>query len=742
MKLLYKVLLIGTIFLVTTLSTMALFSTVVLQHSYSALEQADTIDEIDRGISALQNDLGEMSTRLFDWAFWDETYWFAKGENPTYIENNLMEETFQNCNLNALLIYNQAGDLIYAQGFNQTTLEYADLPQGLNASIAAHHDTLFSGTDQAQNVNGTLLLPDGPVLIASAPILTSTFEGPSAGTMMMVRSLDQRWLATISSRLGMPISILTPNQAAIDPHLSEEGILLNRGEPVAVPVSDAIIKGYQQIQDLDGKDGFIMSVDQPRTITKTGATTIDGILKIIGLIGVLFTLLVLLLVRRIFLEPLNILTTGVQSAEQGDGRRARIETIRGDDELAMLGTAINQMLETIEQSKAATEASEKRYRSVVEDQTELICRVDPTFTFTFMNRAFEDHFVTDQVSDGETRTLFPIMLETVKEKALPFLKDLNLENPVGETEVEFPYQGSTHWVAWTIRGLFDAAGDLTEYQFVGRDVTAQKLALNELKQYRDHLEDLVAQRTEEMMGMQEEMLNIERLESVGVLAGGIAHDFNNLLSGILGNIELIRMDLDENSPLDERMAEMERVVHRATSLTRQPLTFSSGGAPIRKRAHLGPMIEDTVEFTCRGSPVKCSSRIPDDLWVTEVDLDQISQVINNIVLNGVQAMPKGGTLTVTAENWEYNGVEAIPIAVGRYVRIMIRDEGSGIPAEQLSRIFDPFFTTKAAGSGLGLSTSFSIIRQHNGLLLVASTPGEGTTFTILIPAPRDLQAEE
>lgn len=518
--------------------------------------------------------------------------------------------------------------------------------------------------------------------------------------------------------------------------------LLSRGEPVAVPVSDSTIRGYQMIQGLDGSDRFILSVENTRTITRTGSATIDGFLKIIGLFGTLYALLVIYLLRRIFLKPLNILTTGIESAQQRKGRHERIETIRGDDELTMLGTAINRMLETIDLAQAATEASEKRYRSVVEDQTELICRTDSSFTVTFMNRAFEHYFVSDQVKGPEAPSLLPMMPEPVKEKVMLFKRDLNPKEPVGETEIGFPYQGSTHWVAWTIRGIFDAAGELTEYQLVGRDVTDQRQALIELKQYRDHLEDLVAQRTEEMMGMQEELLSIERLESVGVLAGGIAHDFNNLLSEILGNIELIRMDLDENSPLDERMAEMERVVHRATALTRQLLTFAKGGAPIRKVAHLGPMISDTVVFTCRGSQVGCSCRIPDDLWVTEVDLDQISQVINNIVLNAVQAMPNGGTLTVTAENREYNGVEMIAIAAGRYVRITIADNGPGIPAEQLSRIFDPFFTTKTAGSGLGLSTSFSIIRQHNGLLQVASTPGEGTTFTILIPAARDLQAKE
>jgi PAS domain S-box-containing protein len=746
MKIQSKVILIGTAMLVTTLLALTLFSIIILQPSYAALEQGNTITEMDRGISLLQNNLEELESTLNDWAFWDDTYQFARGKNPTYPSSNLMKETFSNLNLNGLLIYDRDGNLVYAQGFNLTTDAYADLPVGLNASIAAHHETLFSGTNQ-QIVNGTLLLPGGPVMIAAAPILTSTFSGPPDGTMMMVRSLDQRWLNQISSDSGIPVSIMITDQIPPDPDLSKMAPLLGRGEPVALPVNDAVIRGYQMIPCLDRDGGFILSVDNTRTITRTGAATIDGYLKIIGLSGVLFALFTIYLIRKNFISRLNILTTGVLSAEQGDCRRKRIEKIRGtmgDDELTVLGTAINRMLDTIDRAQAATEASEERYRSVIEDQTELICRVDAIFTITFMNRAFKDYFVAGRAKGQNILTLFPMMPEPVKERVMLFLKGLTPDEPVGETEIMFQFKGDTRWAALTVRGLFDASGAVTEYQFVGRDVTAQKQALIELKEYRDHLEELVDQRSEEMMGMQEELLNIERLESIGVLAGGIAHDFNNLLSAILGNIELVRMDLDEDSPLDERMAEMERVVLRATALTRQLLTFAKGGAPIRRMTHLGPMIKDTVEFTCRGSPVRCSCRIPDDLWITEVDHNQISQVINNIVLNAVQAMPNGGTLGVTAENREYDGGEAVPLPAGRYVKITLTDDGPGIPAEQVSRIFDPFFTTKTAGSGLGLSTSFSIIRQHNGLLLVASTPGEGTTFTILIPAAAngDVPAEE
>lgn len=743
MKLQYQILLLGTLMLVTILTMMVLFSTVVLQHSYDTLERGDTIDEMDRGVSALKNDLEDLTVRLFDWAFWDDTYQFAQGKNPTYIENNLMEEAYLNLNLNALLIYNQTGDQVYAQGFNLTTGEYADLPEGLNASIAANHDLLFSKSDLPDNVNGTLLLPGGPVLITASPILNSTYEGPSAGTMIMVKSLDQHWLGTIKSRSGIPVSILTPDRAAIDPNLSGEVALLSSGEPLTIPVSSDIIRGYQQIPELDGGDGFILSVENTREITKTGAATIDGYLKIVGLAGILWALIILLILRRTFLKRVDLLITGVGLVQQGDAGRMRLREMKGDEELDILASAINRMLDEIDRAQAATRASELRYRGVVEDQTEMICRVDAAWKVTFMNNAFRRYFGEDRPDGQESTTLFPMIPDFARQKTLAFLSDLTPEKPAAETEIRFLNEGKTQWVAWIVRGIFDPAGAPTEYQFVGRDVTAQKEGLVELQQYRDHLEDLVAQRTEEMMGMQEELLSIERLESVGILAGGIAHDFNNLLSAILGNIELVRMDLDENSPLDERMAEMERVVHRATALTHQLLTFARGGAPIRKRANLGPVISDTSAFTCRGSAVRCICTIADDLWVTEVDLDQISQVINNIVLNGVQAMPEGGTITVTAENRVLDGTELIPLPAGEYVRIIIRDEGTGIAPEQLSRVFDPFFTTKAAGSGLGLSTSFSIVRQHNGLIHAESGVGAGTTFTILIPvAHRPATGEE
>jgi len=248
--------------------------------------------------------------------------------------------------------------------------------------------------------------------------------------------------------------------------------------------------------------------------------------------------------------------------------------------------------------------------------------------------------------------------------------------------------------------------------------------------------------------LEEERQNIAKLESVGTLAGGIAHDFNNILQGILGNIALARMEIKESDPIDELLREAEVASLRAKNLTYQLLTFSRGGTPIKKHIELSQHIKDAAMLALRGSNVKCRFSLPDDLWAVEADEGQISQVITNVMLNAQQSMPTGGTIDVSATNIEFTGggslSRSIPLNKGDYVRITIIDQGTGIPPGHLERIFDPYFTTKQKGSGLGLATSHSIIKKHDGYIGVESKVGEGSKFYIYLPAlkaelpPQDL----
>jgi len=231
-----------------------------------------------------------------------------------------------------------------------------------------------------------------------------------------------------------------------------------------------------------------------------------------------------------------------------------------------------------------------------------------------------------------------------------------------------------------------------------------------------------------------ELLKNEKLESIGILAGGIAHDFNNILTAILGNITLAGMFAAGQEKIKGRLAEAEKATIRARELTQRLLTFSKGGLPVKKICNINTLVEESAKLALAGSKAKCEVQTSKDLRTAEIDEGQISQVLNNIIINADQAMPEGGFIDIYTENYTQADHSDQTFPVGDYVKITITDHGVGIPADYLTKIFDPYFTTKKRGSGLGLTTAYSIIKNHRGKIEVASTVGEGTTFTIYLPA--------
>ncbi len=236
--------------------------------------------------------------------------------------------------------------------------------------------------------------------------------------------------------------------------------------------------------------------------------------------------------------------------------------------------------------------------------------------------------------------------------------------------------------------------------------------------------------------MKEQMQTMQKLESIGVLAGGIAHDFNNLLQGIYGNLQLVKIKLEER-PAEHIEPYIDRslaVFDKASGLAKQLLTYSKGGQPKKEIFLLQKMLPSMLSFNLSGAAnIKTILDIDDDLWPINADAGQIDQVISNLIINAKQAMPNGGTITLQAKNLKEREVHSL-LVPGEYILISIADQGSGISAENLQKIFDPFFTTKKHGTGLGLATAYSIIKKHQGLLLAESEIGQGTTFKIYLPA--------
>ncbi len=242
--------------------------------------------------------------------------------------------------------------------------------------------------------------------------------------------------------------------------------------------------------------------------------------------------------------------------------------------------------------------------------------------------------------------------------------------------------------------------------------------------------------------LETELLNAKRLESVGLLAGGLAHDFNNILVSVAGNLQLAILGTEPDEEISEYLEVAEKGCFRARELTQRFLTFSRGGAPLKKPASVEAIVREAAGICLHGSDLEFHFSAPDDLWSIEVDSGQIGQVISNVLRNAEQAMPEGGKIIVSAQNVAIENSEPGGLEAGNYVQVSITDEGHGMDNDVLANLFDPYFTTKEEGHGLGLAIAFRIVRNHGGNITVESAPRRGATFHVFLGATETEPEEE
>ena len=388
---------------------------------------------------------------------------------------------------------------------------------------------------------------------------------------------------------------------------------------------------------------------------------------------------------------------------------------------SFLGSVESRMLKKVE---GALWQSEEMLGNLLETIPSIIYMKDAGGRLILVNAAFEElaGVGRDSIIGQTVQDLLPGLSES----------NLSIDRRVVEEQRSFTHECTlvrdegTRYLACSKSPVLDKSGKVIGLLGILRDVTEK-------------------QRTDE------ELLKAVKLESVGVLAGGIAHDFNNLLTAILGSVSLAKLKLERGENVMAILQEVQQAAMRARDLTQKLLTFSRGGAPVKKPTDLDKLLRDSTGFALSGSRVKSNLEIPTGLHRVECDQGQIGQVIHNLVVNAAQAMEEGGVVTVTACNvkvedsrqrerpFREQGSDAaarerLPIQSGDYVRFSIADHGPGIAEEIRDRILDPYFTTRDRGTGLGLTTAYNVIRRHGGHLRFESDEQTGTVFHVYLPS--------
>ncbi len=446
---------------------------------------------------------------------------------------------------------------------------------------------------------------------------------------------------------------------------------------------------------------------------------------IMGGIAFLVLLVLSLIVTR-FTRPITRLTN--VSTAMADGDLDQQIDLRGADEVGTLARSFSHMRdsiqhtiselekENIERRKAQVDLADEKERLSVTLRSigDGVITTDISGNIVLLNKVTESltGWSSEEAAGRPLEEVFHIINEQTREKCEnPATIALSSGQIVGlaNRTVLIARDGRERNIADSGAPILDAESNIIGAVLVFRDVTEQI-------------------RTEK------ELLKVKKLESIGVLASGIAHDFNNILTAILGNINLALFDDDLKVRTKKLLSEAEKASLMAKDLTQQLLTFAKGGDPVKEVSSLESVIKDSADFVLHGDKVACRYDIPEDLCLVNIDKGQISQVVQNIVLNASHAMPEGGIIKITCENLSSVSKKVLPFAKdGRFIKICIQDSGIGMPENVVEKIFDPYFSTKHGGSGLGLAITQSIITKHGGHISVESTPGVGSTFSIYLP---------
>ena len=692
--------------------------------SFANLEDHEVLRNVDRAKLALSSDIDQLNSTERDWAAWNDTYAFIMNRNQNYISANLNADVLSNLRLNLILFVDSSGQLVFVKMVNLDIKKEMPVPQNFLKNLFKKGALVCR--NESDMFEGIVLLPEGPLIISSQPVLTSEGKGPVRGTLIMGRYFDSE-LTHLSDLTQLPLVSQRINDSNMSSDFAAAQSSILKGKPVLVnPLSKNSIAGYALIKDIYGDPALILRIDLPRDIYREGQSAIYYFSVYILLIGLIFAVVILFLLDKTFLSRIARLILDVRNIGLSGDVPMRIP-VAGKDELSSLSSNINDMLDKIDQSiterkqiEKALRESEEKYRqlidtaneSVVVAQDGLLKFVNP-MTLGLLGAHSEQELIDKPFSQFIHPDDRNMVVENYRRRIA------NEASPPRYAFRVVTLDGIVKWVEINA-GLIEWQGKPATLNFL-TEITERKLAEEALRKAHDELEMRVKERTEELARRNTEM---ERFIYT------VSHDLRTPLISVSGFLGFIKQDA-EKGDLDRMQADL-RIANEAVAkmdrLLLETLELSRIGRAVSppEDVPFGDVVEDALRQTSEKIRSKgCKVSVDQKLPVVHVDRMRITEVLVNLIENSIK----------------YMGLQANPeIEIGQRIdgkdRIFfVRDNGIGIDPSQHNKVFELFYKVdkKSEGTGAGLAIVKRIIEVHGGRIWIESELGKGCTVCFTLP---------
>ena len=483
-----KMLLIVSLTFLGLTTVMFLISHLILLGGIQDIEIRESRQDLDRAFNLLNNEINSLGIMASEYATWDEMSKFMTSRKPDFINSNFTDSTFINLKINFIIITDRSGHIVYASGFDLKKQKKVPIFQGISERRIIFRDYIFSSPTFKLS-SGIELFPEGLAMLAMRPIKTSDGKGEPRGYFIVGCFLNTMKIIHLGEMLKLKLSIFHKAENNLPPDVVAAWTVLSPDEPLLIKtLKDNIIAGYTLMRDPFGKPSLVLRTMDDRSIFKHGRN-----IAVYGFIFVLFASLVFTVVSVVLLEKLVLrrllkISHDVRAIESDGNVTKRIQ-LDGRDELTNLTHDINKMLEKLEHSEMKIRDEAERYRAVIEDQTEFICRFDQDGTLTFINDSYY-RFFRYKRRELIGRHFLSFVPGNERGQIEELLVAIKPDSPVVsyENRVILP-EGEELWQHWTCRAIYDEQDKFMEYQAVGRDISDRKQAENELLNINSKLEE-------------------------------------------------------------------------------------------------------------------------------------------------------------------------------------------------------------------------------------------------------------